>query len=70
MHSKGIIYGDVNPNNFLMQTDDGKGSLNIISFGLARTFIDERGAHVPLDLQRSFGGSLNFASRNAHLKRS
>ena len=69
IHSKGIIYGDINPNNFLMQTDEGLGCLNVVSFGLARTYIDEKGDHVPLDLQRSFGGSLNFASRNAHLKR-
>ena len=53
-----------------MQTDDGGGTVNVISFGLARTYIDENGDHIPLDLQKSFGGSLNFASRNAHLKRS
>eukprot|EP01091_Cochliopodium_minus_P017642 TRINITY_DN6964_c0_g1_i1.p1 TRINITY_DN6964_c0_g1~~TRINITY_DN6964_c0_g1_i1.p1 ORF type:complete len:799 (-),score=226.83 TRINITY_DN6964_c0_g1_i1:157-2553(-) len=69
IHSRGIIYGDINPHNFLTEGKDGKGIIYIVSFGLARTYIDEKDQHVVLEQTKSFGGSLNFASRSAHLRR-
>lgn len=55
IHSKGIIYGDINPHNFLTAEKDGSGLIYAVSFGLARTYIDEKDNHVLLEQTKSFG---------------
>lgn len=68
IHSKGIVYRDVKPNNFVMGTNGREHIVYVVDYGLAKMFIDENNRHVPFE-QQNFAGTAHYASLNAHLKR-
>ena len=68
IHSKGIVYRDVKPNNFVMGTGNKENTIFVVDYGLAKMFIDENKKHVPFE-QQNFAGTAHYASLNAHLKR-
>ena len=69
IHSKGIVYRDVKPNNFVLGVGpDGNEILYVVDFGLAKMFVDEDNRHIPFE-QQNFAGTAHYASLNAHLKR-
>jgi serine/threonine protein kinase len=69
VHSKGYIYRDVKPGNFILQTRRGKGKVFLIDFGLIRSYLAEgTNNHVSYERQ-SFAGTAQFAPLNAHLSK-
>lgn len=68
IHSKGIVYRDVKPNNFVLGGREGSEILYVVDFGLAQMYVDEHNRHLPFE-QQNFAGTAHYASLNAHLKR-
>jgi casein kinase 1 epsilon len=40
IHEKGFVHRDIKPENFMIKCGDANGTLYLIDFGLARTYID------------------------------
>ena len=66
IHSNGVVHKDIKPENFVFGKKEKKNSLFLIDFGMAGTFLDEAGNHIPFLEVNSFRGSLMYASINTH----
>jgi serine/threonine protein kinase len=62
IHSKGIMHGDIKPDNLLMGTGKQGNVIYVVDFGLAENF-EHPGKNRP------FGLAVTFASLNQHRKR-
>ncbi|OWF34816.1 Casein kinase I isoform delta-A [Mizuhopecten yessoensis] len=68
IHSKGFIYRDVKPHNFLTGSGDKENVIYVSNFRLSKRFRDAKThEHIPYLTNKSFVGSLEYASINAQL---
>jgi serine/threonine protein kinase len=65
IHDLYIIHRDIKPENFLI-SQNGRGALKIIDFGLSKRYIDDQGRHIPRATNKGFRGTLRYASINMH----
>lgn len=68
VHSKGYVYRDIKPGNFVLPNDIGEGKVYMIDFGLAKKYINDENYHIPYEKQ-NFAGTAQFAPLNAHLNK-
>jgi len=68
LHSKGIVYRDVTPRNFVFGLDRKVHHLHLVDFGLSRAYWthDLPGRHVMQKTGTEIAGALSFMSINAH----
>jgi len=67
IHSRGYLHRDIKPENLLVGCTD-KDLIYITDFGLAKKYVNlEFGMHIPFKQDKSFAGTLTYASLNAHL---
>jgi casein kinase I family protein HRR25 len=67
LHAKSYVHRDIKPENFVMGIGKKEGMVNLIDFGLSRRFRDKiSGLHTPYRVQKSFIGTVRYASINAH----
>lgn len=73
MHEAGYIYNDLKLDNILVgECKDvpnykyTQHRIRIIDFGLCKTYLDEKGEHLPKKRERYFRGNMIFASKNAY----
>lgn len=73
IHEAGYIYNDLKLDNILVgecrdypNYKRTQHRIRIIDFGLAKTYIDENGEHLPKKRERYFRGNMIFASKNAY----
>lgn len=68
MHSKHFIHRDIKPENFITGLSPNENRIYLIDFGLAKKYFNEScSMHIPYKEDKAFAGTLEFASRNAHL---
>jgi casein kinase I family protein HRR25 len=65
LHSRFIIHRDLKPENLLI-SQNGTGPITLIDFGLSKKFIDHTNQHIPRLEEKSFRGTLRYASSNMH----
>lgn len=68
IHSKHYIHRDIKPENFITGLNSNGNLIYLIDFGLAKKYYNEScSLHIPYKEEKAFAGTLEFASRNAHL---
>ena len=68
MHGKHYIHRDIKPENFITGRNPYENRVYLIDFGLAKKYFNEScSLHIPYKEDKAFAGTLEFASRNAHL---
>jgi len=67
LHSKDYIHRDIKPENFVMGLGRFQKTLFMIDFGLARSYKDVNGKHIPIRENKGLVGTARYASINAHL---
>lgn len=68
LHSKGIVYRDVTPRNFVFGIDRKAHHLHLVDFGLSRAYWtqDQPGRHVIQKSGNEIVGALSYMSISAH----
>ena len=64
LHDHSFIHRDLKPRQFLL---DQVSSVSLIDFGLSRKYFYGKFIHIPYNVNRSFVGTLNYASFNTHI---
>jgi casein kinase 1 gamma len=68
VHSKGLVYRDLKPENFVMGKYGSarQNIVHLVDFGLAKPYVDADGQHIPAANNRSLTGTARYMSLNAH----
>ena len=71
VHSKGLVYNNIDPGNFVVGLGEKQDKIFLVDFGSCQKFVDENGSH------KTFGGeemefkwNRRFRSINSHIKKS
>lgn len=68
MHSRNVFHRDIKPHNFLMGIGKRGNQLNVIDFGLSKSFKSEiSDIHIAYRENKGFAGTAQFAGLNTHL---
>ncbi|CAD8069922.1 unnamed protein product [Paramecium sonneborni] len=68
LHSRGYLYRDVKPENFLTGINKKYNTIYIIDFGLSKKFKDKKtGEHIPYKENKGLIGTARYVSLNTHL---
>jgi serine/threonine protein kinase len=68
IHSKGFVYRDVKPENFVIgRQPEKRHVVHVVDFGLAKRYVDsETQQHIPYRERRHVTGTARFISVNMH----
>jgi len=68
VHSRGILYRDIKPHNFVMGIGDRQGQVYILDFGLAKIYLDSEGNHCAgvRKKRTSVTGTVRYSGLNVH----
>lgn len=68
LHSKGFVYRDIKPENFVMGLGKMSNLLYVIDYGLCKRYKDEKTSlHYPYREDRQLTGTIRYSSLNSHL---
>ena len=62
VHSKNVVHVDVSTNNFVLGLGKKSRNLFLIDFGMATSFVDEKGDHIPYSENHFLRGTYMFSS--------
>ena len=62
-NSQGFIHRDLSPNNFVFGVNEEWNKLYLIDFGLAQSYLQNDGEHIPFREGVGFFGTPRFAGR-------
>jgi len=65
LHNRGYLHRDLKPENFCISKDNPE-EINLIDFGLSRSYKDVYGKHIPCSQKRGLMGTARYASINNH----
>ena len=65
IHEAGLIHRDIKPDNFLLSLSDANKKINIIDFGLCKSYLNNE-KHIAMKQTSSLIGTPTYASINAH----
>jgi casein kinase I family protein HRR25 len=65
IHEAGLIHRDIKPDNFLLSLSDANKKINIIDFGLCKSYLNNE-KHIEMKQTSSLIGTPTYASINAH----
>lgn len=66
IHKRGFLHLDLNPENIVCGTGKNKNEIYLTDYNLSKTFLDEKGKHIPLTKIEEFNGNLEFSSVNSN----
>lgn len=66
LHSKGYLHRDIKPENFVIGLGPQSKTLYLIDFGLAKTWKDHAGKHIPYRENKGLVGTARYASIATH----
>jgi len=64
LHKKGYVHCDLKPDNILASGDPTDPMIYLVDFGLAHSFLDKKGRHIPQPKKVNFKGSISYCSLN------
>ena len=67
LHSRGFIYRDIKPSNFMIGRGDASSTIYMADYGLAKPFRDESGNHIPFSEDAGAAGTSRYCSARAML---
>jgi len=68
VYNKNFLHRDIKPDNFLMGVGPRRHQCNVIDFGLAKKYWDQRtNTHIPYRENKQLTGTARYASINTHL---
>lgn len=71
VHSKGLIYNDVEPGNFLVGLGQKQDKIFLVDFGSCEKYLDEEGKHVAFSSEKQpKKSSVRFRSISGHIGKS